>query len=83
MEFLLAVKTLYPAQMSLNHDRYLKTLPTERRVPTKILFGVGGICQMRFGGTGKARITIWSSVLWGWSDSNRRPPAPEAGIIPS
>lgn len=35
MEFLLAVKTLYPEQMSLNHDRYLKTLPSERRVPAK------------------------------------------------
>jgi len=54
----LEVKTLYPAQMSLNHDRYLKTLPSERRVPAKILFGVGGICQMRFRGTDNARIII-------------------------
>jgi hypothetical protein len=22
-------------------------------------------------------------LTWGWSDLNRRPPAPEAGIIPS
>ena len=58
MEFLLAVKTLYPAQMPLNHDRYLKTLPSERRVTAKILFGVGGICQMRFRGTDNARIII-------------------------